>query len=204
LKQLRRVFLKVFAAGPLVGCGGSGPEESPPGAGGAEGSSAGAGVTGGSSFAGGGSGTTSSPILTAGRFGGPPSSAGSGGTNAAGGMNGAGGSPSGGSNPGIVVANLSSVPVGSFAIAGGLYFLGRDAEGLFAMSMQCTHQFCAVVMNGEELRCPCHDSRFDREGNVLRGPATTPLPHYAVFVDDAGNISVDKFDVVSANTRTPV
>ena len=47
------------------------------------------------------------------------------------------------------------------------------------------------------LDCPSHHSKLDRDGNVLVGPATSPLPHLAVFVDAAGNISVDRFSVVT-------
>jgi Rieske Fe-S protein len=104
----------------------------------------------------------------------------------------------------MVVANLSSIPIGSLTVAGGLFFLGRDEQGIYAMSMQCTHKGCVVALNGPQLFCSCHESRFDGNGAVLNGPATTPLPHYAVFVDAAGNISVDRFTVVSGDTRTPV
>jgi Rieske Fe-S protein len=83
-----------------------------------------------------------------------------------------------------------------------LFFVGHDAGGLFAMSMQCTHKGCVVVMAGEVLDCPCHQARFDRDGNVLRGPAVLPLRHFALFVDGAGNISVDRFTTVTPSTRT--
>ncbi|MGR8011206.1 Rieske (2Fe-2S) protein [Streptomyces hypolithicus] len=53
------------------------------------------------------------------------------------------------------------------------------AEGEFkAFSAQCTHAGCVLdkVEKGEG-NCPCHGSRFDlTTGEVLRGPATVPLP----------------------------
>jgi glycine/D-amino acid oxidase-like deaminating enzyme/nitrite reductase/ring-hydroxylating ferredoxin subunit len=54
----------------------------------------------------------------------------------------------------------------------------RDPEGaLHALSAKCTHLGCAVHWNAAERSwdCPCHASRFDIEGQVLHGPAPTPL-----------------------------
>lgn len=212
VKHQRRVFLKVLAAGPLVGCGGMAPDA--PGVGGNR-------ATGG---AGGSSGASGNPSASAGRSSGGAGASGnssgvggytSGGAGAGGNSSGAGGGlggagaggmpgAGGNANPGVVVANVSSIALGSFQIVGGIFFMGRDANGLYAMSMQCTHKFCALDMKGNELDCPCHASRFDRTGKVLAGPATTPLPYYALYVDSAGNISVDRFTVVSSSVRVKV
>ncbi|TWP44373.1 FAD-dependent oxidoreductase [Lentzea tibetensis] len=55
----------------------------------------------------------------------------------------------------------------------------RDHDGqLHAVSMRCTHLGCLVRFNRAETSwdCPCHGSRFDVDGEVLEGPATSPLP----------------------------
>jgi Rieske Fe-S protein len=109
------------------------------------------------------------------------------------------------SNPNLYAAgNVSDVPLGSLVIAAGLFLVGHDAQGIYAMSMQCPHKGCAVVFEGERLDCPCHHSKFDRNGNVLVGPATSPLPHLAVTIDGAGNIFVDKYATVGLSVRTPI
>jgi glycine/D-amino acid oxidase-like deaminating enzyme/nitrite reductase/ring-hydroxylating ferredoxin subunit len=54
----------------------------------------------------------------------------------------------------------------------------RDDDGaLHAVSSRCTHLGCQVVWNAAERTwdCPCHGSRFDVDGDVLNGPAVTPL-----------------------------
>ncbi len=72
----------------------------------------------------------------------------------------------------------------------GTVFLTREAE-LRALSTRCTHAACTVAWqrkgNTENLKCPCHGSRFDTAGQVLNGPAKLPLTRYAVRVegDDA-------------------
>ncbi len=221
-QQQRRVFLKVIAVSPLIGCGAD-PSAST-GFGGAAGIGAGGnvgmggkpGTSGGGGPALGGGGNSS--------FGGGGSPAVSGGTStgggpvAGGGAPAAGGAPAGGgaspggsggapvdpNDPATPIGNVSAYPLGSFSIAGSIYLMGHDAGGLYAMSMQCTHAGCAVEMQGAQLYCPCHFSRFDHAGNVLAGPAKTPLPHYKVTVDPSGNITVDRFTIVSMSARTPV
>lgn len=54
----------------------------------------------------------------------------------------------------------------------------RDADGaLHAVDADCTHLGCVVAWNRAEQSwdCPCHGSRFGPGGEVLHGPAVTPL-----------------------------
>jgi 3-phenylpropionate/trans-cinnamate dioxygenase ferredoxin reductase subunit len=54
----------------------------------------------------------------------------------------------------------------------------RDEQGrLHAVSPICTHLRCVVEWNDADRTwdCPCHGSRFDVEGSVLRGPAKKDL-----------------------------
>ena len=41
------------------------------------------------------------------------------------------------------------------------------------------------------LTCPCHGSRFDLSGHVLKGPAKIALPHLGVSLNEQGNVVVD-------------
>jgi glycine/D-amino acid oxidase-like deaminating enzyme/nitrite reductase/ring-hydroxylating ferredoxin subunit len=54
----------------------------------------------------------------------------------------------------------------------------RDEQGqLHERSAVCTHLGCIVHFNDAEQSwdCPCHGSRFDCKGEVLNGPASSPL-----------------------------
>lgn len=50
-------------------------------------------------------------------------------------------------------------------------------ESIHSVCPVCTHLGCIVNWNPaeESWDCPCHGSRFDRDGDVLHGPATRPL-----------------------------
>lgn len=52
-----------------------------------------------------------------------------------------------------------------------------DASRLHVRSAVCTHLGCVVAWNPAEKSwdCPCHASRFDVDGQVLHGPAGSPL-----------------------------
>ena len=61
---------------------------------------------------------------------------------------------------------------------GRLVAASRDEDGtVHAVSPVCTHLGCRVAWNVAEgsWDCPCHGSRFDRDGTVLQGPAVDPL-----------------------------
>jgi glycine/D-amino acid oxidase-like deaminating enzyme/nitrite reductase/ring-hydroxylating ferredoxin subunit len=59
----------------------------------------------------------------------------------------------------------------------------KDHKGhLHTYSAVCTHLGCIVTWNNSEksFDCPCHGSRFSPTGNVINGPANTPLEHKQV------------------------
>ncbi len=58
-----------------------------------------------------------------------------------------------------------------------------DAAAVVAMSSVCTHRGCRVDWKNTEFVCPCHQSKFSAEGQVLEGPATEPLAKYEAMVE---------------------
>lgn len=78
-------------------------------------------------------------------------------------------------------------------------FIVRAKEGYFyTLSAVCTHLGCIANWKAEDgiVACPCHGSKFDREGNVITGPAPRPLPRFAMSLDDQGQLVVDKSVIV--------
>lgn len=55
-------------------------------------------------------------------------------------------------------------------------FKGEDGT-IIALSPRCAHMGCTVDWNGVERTwdCPCHGSRYTKEGDLLQGPAKTGL-----------------------------
>lgn len=104
---------------------------------------------------------------------------------------------------GVVSAgNVSTTTVGSLTVVPGApAILARDAGGLYALTITCTHEGCDVSPSGSTLYCPCHGSRFDDNGAVLQGPAGSPLVHFAVTVDANGAVTIDGSKQVAASVR---
>lgn len=74
-------------------------------------------------------------------------------------------------------------------------FIVRAKEGyFFALSATCTHLGCIANWKSDEgiIACPCHGSKFSREGDVTGGPAPRPLPRFEISLDDQGSLVVDK------------
>ena len=106
----------------------------------------------------------------------------------------------------VTAGNAADFPVGSLlAIPGAPAYIGRDEEGFYAMTSTCTHEGCDMIASGglepQGPHCNCHGARFDRHGNVLEGPAESPLTHFAVEVAADGTVTVLGGTEVGARVR---
>jgi len=61
-------------------------------------------------------------------------------------------------------------------------------SGFTALSLVCTHLGCTVEQKPGGFVCPCHGSRYDQEGRVLRGPAKLPLPKLRIVHTPADHL----------------
>lgn len=100
----------------------------------------------------------------------------------------------------VPIANAPAANLGVYIPPARAYLM-RDAQGYYAMSATCTHLGCLVEQSGGALQCPCHGSQFNHMGEVTTGPATSPLPHYAVAWDDNGDLVIDPNQAVNASMR---
>ena len=71
-----------------------------------------------------------------------------------------------------------------------LVYVTRSEESVRVLSARCTHRGCTVDWSEDEFVCPCHQARFSKEGDVLKGPATDPLPEIPSKLDD-GQVWLD-------------
>ena len=81
------------------------------------------------------------------------------------------------------LGDASNYPVGSVTIRSDIPAMIQNMNGgIAAYSLVCTHLGCTIGKEGDEFACPCHGSRFDRNGTVLKSPAQKPLKKLRVDV----------------------
>ena len=76
------------------------------------------------------------------------------------------------------------------ANAKSLAYVKRLKEDeVVAISATCTHLGCIVTWDNEQqiFKCPCHDGRYDPEGQVISGPPPAPLRRHKTKIE-AGRI----------------
>jgi cytochrome b6-f complex iron-sulfur subunit len=75
--------------------------------------------------------------------------------------------------------------------AEGRFWLVNTPQGVMAIYKVCTHLGCLYkwVPSNDRFECPCHGSKFTREGNWIEGPAPRHLDRFVVqAVDERGTV----------------
>ena len=75
----------------------------------------------------------------------------------------------------------------------GVFLVARTGATTFmALDATCTHEACTVNgVSGTVWVCPCHGSRYNRNGQVVNGPAKAALRQYSTtFANDVLAIAV--------------
>jgi Rieske Fe-S protein len=106
---------------------------------------------------------------------------------------GAGMGPTGGAGPLVItVADFSGLATtGRLVAVNSFTVVKRTGAATFdAFDLTCTHQGCLTdVVNGQQMSCPCHGSRFASDGSVINGPNTGesigPLRKFTTSYDQA-------------------
>jgi len=80
-------------------------------------------------------------------------------------------------------------------------YIVRTAAGFYAVSAVCTHLGCVTLWKPEanQIACPCHGSKFQRDGKKLEGPAPRPLPHFLITLSPDGELVVDKMEMIKSD-----
>ena len=75
----------------------------------------------------------------------------------------------------------------------GIYII-HSKEGFFSLSAVCTHLGCLTAWKPDLgiIACPCHGSKFKPEGDKIEGPAPRPLPWKRMWINDDGDLMVDR------------
>lgn len=70
----------------------------------------------------------------------------------------------------------------------------RDDHGIYAIWARCTHLGCTPrwFSNEHRFRCPCHGSNYNIKGEVIAGPAPRPMFRCKIWLDEKGEINVDR------------
>ena len=76
-----------------------------------------------------------------------------------------------------------------------------DEDGIYAISLVCTHLGCTVRQTPEGFHCPCHGSVYDFDGQVIQGPAPKSLAWYGIAKTPGGQLVVDRTKPVAAGTK---
>ena len=66
----------------------------------------------------------------------------------------------------------------------------RDEDGLRAISLTCSHLGCTIEERNFGFECPCHSSRYDLDGVVLKGPAVNNLKKLRTEEAEDGNLHI--------------
>jgi len=78
------------------------------------------------------------------------------------------------------VGDLPSVGEAPVNIPKVKMWLSNTDQGVLAIYKVCTHLGCLYNFNSQEeiFICPCHGSRFSREGEYIKGPAPRSLDRF--------------------------
>jgi cytochrome b6-f complex iron-sulfur subunit len=103
-----------------------------------------------------------------------------------------------------------TVPVSTLPAAGsapqenpaGRFWLVTTGEGVLAIYKVCTHLGCLYkwVPSNDRFECPCHGSKFTKDGNWIEGPAPRHLDRFVVQAVGADGNVLAETQAGDANT----
>ncbi len=102
----------------------------------------------------------------------------------------------------VAVGAPENYAVGSLTfVESARTYLARDERGFYAVIAACSHLGCTPRSDADAFVCPCHGSRFTRDGQVLNGPASRALDCAFVGRATNGQLFIDRRRVVDTGYR---
>jgi len=90
------------------------------------------------------------------------------------------------------IADKNTRALVKYSNGSGAILVEHNSDDTYkALSGICTHERCVVSdFDGSNsvFVCPCHNSRFDLNGNVVQGPASSKLRTYTTKVENSSLI----------------
>lgn len=85
-------------------------------------------------------------------------------------------------------------------------FVVNSPQGFYALQATCTHLGCLTAWKPELgiIACPCHGSKFSRDGTKIAGPAPRPLPWLRMWLSEEGELMVDRSALLSSRQLVKV
>ena len=100
------------------------------------------------------------------------------------------------------IGKTEQFPEGTFKnFAEKRVIIFSDSDGLFAISSVCTHLGCTVSPTEWGFQCPCHGSKYTKDGKVIAGPAPRPLEWHEIRQLEDGTLAVDTAKAVPMGTK---
>ncbi|MCL5960481.1 MAG: ubiquinol-cytochrome c reductase iron-sulfur subunit [Chloroflexi bacterium] len=91
----------------------------------------------------------------------------------------------------FAAGKVEDFPVDSIThVKAGKFYISHLEEGFLAIYQKCTHLGCTVpwVAAEDRFNCPCHQSIFNKKGEVLSGPAPRALDLFPIKIVNGGLI----------------
>jgi cytochrome b6-f complex iron-sulfur subunit len=83
-------------------------------------------------------------------------------------------------------------------------FILRERNSIQALSATCTHLGCIIKSHEDGFLCPCHGSRFDRNGKIMSGPAPQNLPWLKVQLAPGNQIVIHSDQRVNPDDKLTI
>ena len=113
--------------------------------------------------------------------------------------------------PGVMPGRSAAIKIGApgefpigddpVLLSGHNLFILHQADGFCAISAVCTHLGCVVARSATGFDCPCHGSKFGKDGSLVQGPAGSPLVWFEMSQAPDGQLVVHTDRGVDVGTR---